>query len=423
MIQGNEQEYTLYSNKMNPAGIDPHRLALELLRKSELAAQGEFLKNGSRAYFDVGHLEISTPECANFYDALIWEKAGERIVDMLRAKLEDGHNVKINAFKNNTDPDGVSYGSHENYCVQRKVKFPEEFIERLVPHLVTRMIYTGAGDVVDGVYVISPCAYLTSQLVSGGNLSNTGVLHTRDEPHADPERFRRLHIIVGDALMGEYPILLRGFSTGHILRLIERGEVKSPPKLANPIEDMWHNVEQVAPEKWSFELDGGKKVTPMDIQRYYLAKVEKHVSGEKEKMAFKAWEWTLDKLEAGDLKALSRRVEWVSRLYEVERQIEVKGKHESVEIAACKQYSELGINRGLHYKLQTADGVDRLLDDDEIKRAILAPPSDTRAIVRTKLLEDYEASSVDWSEIRVSTEDGGYEKIELPDPYESSYKY
>lgn len=423
MVQGNEQEYTLYSNKMNPAGIDPHRLGLEVLRKSDLAAQGEYLKNGSRAYFDVGHLEISTPECSDFYDAIVWEKAGERIVDMVRLKLEEGHNVKISAYKNNTDPDGVSYGSHENYCVSRKVKFPDDFVEKLVPHMVTRIMYTGAGDMVDGVYVISPCAYLTSQLVSGGNLSNTGVIHTRDEPHADPERFRRLHIIIGDALLNEVAIMLRDFSTSMILRLLEEGKLKDPPRLAQPIEDMWANVEELAPEKWSVQLDGGKRVSPIEVQRWYLDRVEKLVEGEREKRAFKTWEQVLDKFEAGAVKTLAPKVEWISRLYAIERQIDRKGEHESVELAACKQYSEINRSRSLHYILEQEGKIDRIVSDKEILDAVRNPPRNTRACVRAQLLEDYEASSIDWSEVRLATEDGGYERIELPDPYSTDYKW
>lgn len=418
MVMGTEHEYTLFSHQMNPRGIDPHRLALEILRKSQFATQGEWLKNGSRAYFDVGHLEISTPECLDAYELLKYEKAGERIVDLARRKLEDFHNVKVSAYKNNTDPDGVSYGSHENYCVPRNVEFPGAYVKGLLPHLVTRISFCGAGDFIDRRYVLSPCAYLTSEIISGGNLSNTGILHTRDEPHADPTRWRRLHVIIGDALMSETSIWLRAFTTSGVLQLIERGLVDDAPQFREPLRDMWHMVEQVAPEQWKIELVDGKWVSPMDVQRYYLAKFEEHglVTTQREKEALSQWEWILDKLEQGDINKLKRKVEWMQRLIEVEKMIDVKGRDENVEIAAAKQYSELSAARGLYYKLEAEGAVDRVLTDEEIRKAILEPPN-TRAKARVKLLDDYEMGSIDWSEMSILTEDGGYERIHLPDPY------
>jgi proteasome accessory factor A len=417
-IMGSEHEYTLFSSQMNPRGIDPHRLALEVIRKSQFAAQGEWLKNGSRAYFDVGHLEISTPETLGALDMLTYEKAGERIVDLARMKLEEFHNVKVSAFKNNTDPDGVSYGSHENYCVPRNIEFPATYVRGLVPHLVTRIAFCGAGDFIDRRYVLSPCAYLTSELISGGNLSNTGILHTRDEPHADATRWRRLHVIIGDALMSETSIFLRAFTTNGVLELLEDGELHDAPQLREPLRDMWHMVEQVAPEQWKLELTTGKWVSPMDVQRYYLAKFEEHglIRTSEEKEAFALWELVLDKLDAGDIQALKRKVEWIMRLIEVEKMIDLKGRDENVEIAAAKQYSELSGASGLYYKLEKAGLVDRITTDDAIKRAMVTPP-DTRAKARVKLLEEYEMGSIDWSEMSILTEDGGYERIHLPDPY------
>src|SRR6266508_4335860 len=135
MVQGTEHEYTLYCRKMGTMGFDPHMMALDLLRDSDLHLAGEFITNGSRVYYDVGHFEVNTAE------------------------------TKIHAFKNNTSPDGTSYGSHENYCVSRDVAFPGRFIRELVPHLATRIIFTGAGDIVRGKYVLSPMAFLTSQVI------------------------------------------------------------------------------------------------------------------------------------------------------------------------------------------------------------------------------------------------------------------
>src|SRR3989454_10095298 len=152
-VQGTEHEYTLFCRRMGTLGFDPHVLALDLLRESDLHLAGEWITNGSRAYFDVGHFELSTCEVSNPKDLVTWEKAGEKILDWLRQVMEEKYTapgVKIHAFKNNTSPDGTSYGSHENYCVSRDVPFPQEYIRTLVPHLATRFIYTGAGDILDG---------------------------------------------------------------------------------------------------------------------------------------------------------------------------------------------------------------------------------------------------------------------------------
>jgi proteasome accessory factor A len=418
MIQGTEHEYTLYSDKLNPRGVDPHRLALDVLWRSNLGAEGEFLENGSRAYFDVGHLEIATSETLSPHELVAYEKAGDRMVDTVRMKLEEAHGVKINAYKNNTDPDGVSYGSHENYCVPRDIPFPDEYLDKLAPHLVSRMIYTGAGDFIDHQYVLSPCAYLTSQLVSGGNLSNTGVLHTRDEPHADPERFRRLHVIIGDALMAEPAILLRHFTTQGILQAIHEGRVEDPPELASPLEDMWHNVEHYEPDEWSFATKDGDEITPMDIQRYYLEIVEDLVETKEEQEAFDRWESILDEFEGDvDTKKLGKSIEWVARLNEIERQKEIKGHEEFVEMAAAKQYSELHPGRGLYWRRESEGLTERIVSDKEVKQAMEAPPH-TRAKARTELLTTYEVTTADWSEVRVLTEDGGTERLRLMDPYD-----
>src|SRR5437879_2497360 len=269
MVQGTEHEYTLYCRKMGTMGFDPHMMALDLLRESDLHLAGEFITNGSRVYYDVGHFEVSTAETTNFHDVVVWEKAGEKILDWLRRVMEEKYtgDMKIHAFKNNTSPDGTSYGSHENYCVSRDVAFPGQFIRDLVPHLATRIIYTGAGDIVRGKYVLSPMAFLTSQVISGETMHDTGILNTRDEPHADGRLWRRLHVIVGDALMNETAIMLRHFATSAILQLMEDGRLDDVPRLKDPIRDPWRNAAHPNPEQWTVELEGGRSASPTDSQR------------------------------------------------------------------------------------------------------------------------------------------------------------
>src|SRR5207253_1064260 len=198
MVQGTEHEYTLYCRKMGTMGFDPHMMALDLLRDSDLHLAGEFITNGSRVYYDVGHFEVSTAETTNFHDVVIWEKAGEKVLDWLRRVMEEKYtgDMKIHAFKNNTSPDGTSYGSHENYCVSR------------------------------------------------------------------------------DALMNETAIMLRHFVTSGVLQLMEDGKLSDVPRLKDPIRDLWQNVEIRNPEQWKVELEDGRTVSPIEIQRYYLGKIE-----------------------------------------------------------------------------------------------------------------------------------------------------
>lgn len=415
-VQGTEHEYTLYSKKMGPMGFDPHMVALDLLRESDLHMAGEFITNGARCYYDVGHFEVSTPEVTNYRDLIVWEKAGEKILDWLRKVMEEKYtaDARIHAFKNNTSPDGTSYGSHENYCVERRVPFPHQFVRELVPHFTTRIIYTGAGDLIDGKYVLSPSASLTSTVVSGETMHDTGVLNTRDEPHADGRRWRRLHVIVGDALMNETAIMLRHFTTQAVLTLMEMGKLDDAPKLAKPVEDMWHNVEKRNPDMWEVHLDPDEVVSPIDIQRYYLEKAEPLVESERERFAFKTWEQVLDGLEKKKSKDLARKIEWLDRYYAIQEAKEEKGGTD-VEMMACKQYSEIAVERSLFYRRQRAGLLDRVVTDDEILKAIRDPPTDTRAYLRRKLCDMFNIEKIDWS--YVVADDGGRKRIELPDPY------
>ncbi len=417
MVQGTEHEYTLYCRKMGSMGFDPHTLALDLLRESDLHLAGEFITNGSRVYYDVGHFEVSTAETTNFHDVVIWEKAGEKILDWLRRVMEDKYTAgetKIHAFKNNTSPDGTSYGSHENYCVSRDVPWPNRFIRDLVPHLSTRIIYTGSGDIIRGKYVLSPMAFLTSQVISGETMHDTGILNTRDEPHADGRLWRRLHVIVGDALMNEAAILLRHFTTSGILQLMEADALGDVPRLKDPVRDLWHNVETRNPEQWRVELEDGTVVSPIDVQRFYLGKVETIVEDDWERRALRMWEEVLDDLEHRRSKDAARRVEWLDRYFAIQAAAGDK-EGPDVEMMACKQYSEIGAERSLFYKRQREGLVDRITDDGAIKAAIATPPEDTRARLRRELCDTFNIEMIDWSVLVVN--DGTRRRIDLPDPY------
>src|SRR2546425_1162920 len=323
MVQGTEHEYTLYCRKMGTMGFDPHMMALDLLRESDLHLAGEFITNGSRVYYDVGHFEVSTAETTNFHDVVIWEKAGETMHD-------------------------------------------------------------------------------------------TGILNPRDEPHADGRLWRRLHVIVGDALMNETAIMLRHFVTSGVLQLMEDGLLSDVPRLKDPIRDLWHNVEIRNPDQWKVELEDGKIVSPIDIQRYYLEKIETIVKDDWERRALRTFEEVLDGLENHRSKELAHQIEWLDRYIAIQEAGEKKAGPD-VEMMACKQYSEIGAERSLFYKRQRAGLVDRITDDDAIKKAIQEPPKDTRAALRRELCDTFNIEMIDWSMLIVN--DGTRRRIDLLDPY------
>jgi proteasome accessory factor A len=419
-IQGTEHEYTLYCETMQSMGMDPHALALDILRRSNLHAAGEFTTNQSRAYLDCGHLELSTCETGSFRDLLVWEKAGEKIVDWLRKKVEEERcsgKVRVWAYKNNTSPDGTAYGSHENYCVSRTVAFPERFEAELVPHLVTRLIYTGAGDILDGKYVLSPSAYKTGALISSDTMHNTGVLNTRDEPHAQGAKYRRLHLQIGDALMNETAILLRNFTTSAVLQLMEENMLNDAPRLARPVEDMWKIIENTNPDKWKLELTDGKTVSPVDIQEYYLGKIEVIVETDIEKRALGLLDEILGLFKRKDGKKLSRKVEWLDRYYAIQGLSEDDDIGSKAAMKVCKRYSELGEDRGIYYDRRRKGLIDRILTDDRVLSAIAEPPGDTRAHARKALCEKYgpDVVDIDWSCVTVSVS-GVQKTIELEEP-------
>src|SRR5947208_3272592 len=308
MVQGTEHEYTLYCRKMGTMGFDPHMMALDLLRESDLHLAGEFITNGSRVYYDVGHFEVSTAEAMHV----------------------------------------------------------------------------------------------------------AGILNDPDEPHAAGRLLRRLHVIVGDALMNETAIMLRHFVTSGVLQLMEDGRLDDVPRLKDPIRDLWRNVEIRNPEQWKVELEDGRTVSPIDIQRYYLEKVETIVLDDWEKRALRTFEEVWDGLENRRSKELAHRIEWLDRWFAIQEAGQKKAGPD-VEMMACKQYSEIGAERSLFYKRQRAGLVDRITDDEAIKKAIQEPPKDTRAALRRELCDTFNIEMIDWSMLIVN--DGTRRRIDLLDPY------
>ena len=244
-----------------------------------------FLENGARFYQDTGcHPEYATPECASPRQLIVYDKAGERILEDLQLYAEEKIREeriagKLSIFKNNTDFVGNSYGCHENYLVDRDVDF-YYLAEQLIPFLVTRQIFSGAGKVFqtqDGVhYCISQRAQHIYQKISGTTTNDRSIINTRDEPHADREKYRRLHVIVGDSNMSEYTNFLKVGTCAVVLQMIEDNFINQDFTLRNPVKAI-KDISYDTTCKRKLRLDNGREYSPIEIQMEYCEMAHKYV--------------------------------------------------------------------------------------------------------------------------------------------------
>src|ERR1700716_129004 len=280
-IFGLENEYGLTCTLNGQRRLSPDNVARYLFEKVIPGARNAnvFLENGARLYLDTGfHPEYATPECADITDLVIHDKAGERIVEDLlhqaeKRLREDGISGHILLFKNNTDSAGNSYGCHENYLVEREGDFTK-FTDVLIPFLVTRQVYAGAGKVLQtargAMYCISQRAEHIWEGVSSATTRSRPIINTRDEPHADAERFRRLHVIVGDSNMSEYTTFLKVGTTSIVLRILE--EDSRPWRdltLENPIRAI-REISHDTTCRRRVRLANGRELSAVEIQAEYL---------------------------------------------------------------------------------------------------------------------------------------------------------
>src|SRR5579884_4111 len=356
------------------------------------------LANGARLYNDHGHPEYATPECRSLRDLVAHDKAGERIVYAAARRRAEQRGCAVTLYKNNTDFHGASYGTHEGYLMRRDVP-PDVLIEALLPFFVTRSIYTGAGKV--GVendsaaigrvpFQLSQRADFFSVEASVDTLHNRPLVNTRDEPHATPRLYRRLHVICGDANMSEYATALKVGATSLVLSLLEEG-LTPPVKLVDPIRA----VKQVSRDlslKQTIERQGGPALTALEIQRIYLAEAEKRLCGKDEETDWVIAEWsaTLDALETDPFR-LADRLDWVAKYqllnaFREEQGLEWNDPYlQSLDLA----YHDVDPEQGLYYGLEQAGEMRRLVTDGRIQAAMSCPPFDTRAFLRGVFVERF----------------------------------
>ncbi|GEK18700.1 Pup--protein ligase [Cellulomonas persica] len=437
-IFGLETEYGVTCAATDGRGLSADEVARYLFRK--VVAWGRssnvFLRNGSRLYLDVGsHPEYATAECDDVRQLVTHDRAGERILEGLVAdaqqRLEhEGLPGTIHLFKNNTDSAGNSYGCHENYLVRRQGDFGR-LSDVLVPFLITRQVLTGAGKVLStprgAMYCLSQRADHIWEAVSSATTRSRPIINTRDEPHADAEHFRRLHVIVGDSSMSETTTMLKVGATDLLLRLVEAGIPMRDLSLENPIRairDISHDMTGMAP----ITLANGRTATAVDLQEEYLARVSdfvaQHGGGSPlDKQVLELWERGLHALRTGDLSLVERELDWVIKHRLIER---YRAKHDlplsDVRVQRLDlAYHDISRTEGLYNLLAAKGLVERLTTDVEVFEATAVPPQTTRAKLRGDFVRAAQEArrdyTVDWVHLKLN--DQAQRTVLCKDPFRS----
>ncbi|GMR01742.1 MAG: Pup--protein ligase [Acidimicrobiia bacterium] len=435
-IFGIENEYGVTCVLRGQRRLSPDEVARYLFRRvvSWGRSSNVFLENGSRLYLDVGsHPEYATPECDSLYDVVAHDKAGERILEGLveSAELrlaEEGIRGDIYLYRNNTDSAGNSYGCHENYLIRRHADF-QRTIDTLIPYLVTRQIWAGAGKLLNTargtVYSLAQRAEHIWEGSSSATTRSRPIINTRDEPHADAERYRRLHVIAGDSNMSEYVTYTKIGATVALLQMLEDEVVFRDLTLENPIRAIREISHDITCRR-RIRLANGRELSALDIQWEYLGRVMRYarVSGVTPEIerAISMWEHLLTGLEK-DPMTLHREVDWVAKHHLMER---YRLKHDlplsSAKLALIDlNYHDVNRKRGLYYMMETAGLMDRIVTDDAITEAMLRPPATTRARLRGEFIKAAKAKrrdfTVDWVHLKLN--DQAQRTVLCKDPFKA----
>ena len=435
-IFGIENEYGVTCTFEGQRRLTPDEVARYLFRKvvSWGRSSNVFLANGARLYLDVGsHPEYATPECDDVRQVVIHDKAGERVVEGLvddaQARItEEGVAGQIYVFKNNTDSAGNSYGCHENYLVGRQGEF-SRISDILIPFLVSRQLTCGAGKIVTvgraPTYSLSQRADHIWEGVSSATTRSRPIINTRDEPHADAERYRRLHVIVGDSNMSETTTMLKVGSADLVLRMIEAGVVMRDLTLENPIRairDISHDMSG----RHTVRLANGREMSALDLQSEYFEKAAAFADREglddpTAKSVLDLWERTLTAVETDDLSAVETEIDWVMK-YQLLRRYADR-HHLELDDPRMLQidlaYHDINRERGLFYLWQRRGKTARVCTDLEIFEAKSVPPQTTRAKLRGDFIraaqEHRRDFTVDWVHLKLN--DQAQRTVLCKDPF------
>ncbi|WP_292603137.1 depupylase/deamidase Dop [Nocardioides sp. REDSEA-S30_B4] len=379
---------------------DPSQLTDE-----DLGLANVILTNGARLYVDHAHPEFSTPEVTNPLDIVRWDKAGEQVMldaQKRAAALPGGQPILL--YKNNTDGKGASYGAHENFLMRRSTPFAD-IVKHLTPFFVSRQVVCGAGrvgigqDGRDHGYQISQRADFFEVEVGLETTLKRPIINPRDEPHADPEKYRRLHVIIGDANLAEISTYLKVGTTALVLAMIEDRFIDRDLGVDGPVSAL-RAVSHDPSLQQLVTLHDGRRLTAVQLQMEYLDLARKYVedrygsdADDQTLDVLARWESVLDRLER-DPMSLATELDWVAKLKLLEQYRQRDGlewddpKLQMIDI----QYSDIRPEKGLYQRLVQGGRIQRLLTDETVERAMHEPPTDTRAYFRGRCLERYPAA-------------------------------
>ena len=388
------------------------------LTDEDMGLANVILTNGARLYVDHAHPEYSSPEVTGPRDGVLWDKAGERVMaEASRRAAMVPAATPISLYKNNVDNKGASYGAHENYLMRRETPFAD-VVRHLTPFFVTRQVVTGAGRVGIGQdgrgagFQISQRADYFEVEVGLETTLKRPIINTRDEPHANAEKYRRLHVIIGDANLAEVSAYLKLGTTALVLAMIEDrwlgGDSGVDFSLDRPVTTL-HEVSHDPTLRQLVQLRSGRTLTGVQLQMEYAEQARKYVEDRygadadpETRDVLDRWESVLTRLE-GDPMSCARELDWVAKL----TILEGYRSRDGLDWAAPRlqavdlQYSDVRPEKGLYNRLAARGRFERILTDEEIERAVVEPPEDTRAYFRGRCLARYadQVAAASWDSV------------------------
>ena len=386
---------------------DKERFANQPNRSFREIKSDRILINGARLYNDHAHPEYSTPECQSLFDLVAHDKAGERILQECAERRSQELGERVILYKNNTDFYGHSYGCHDNYLMDRDVPF-DYLKTSILPFFITRQIFAGAGKIgieteaglaTPGHFQLTQRSDFFHVEASVDTMHKRPIVNTRDEPHADPAKYRRLHGIVGDANMSEYATALKIGTTALVIELIEQRLIPDTCAIANPIDTI-KLISHDQTYRWMLQKVDGKMISAIDHQREFLEIAQKHLVRQDSETdwVLTQWEQTLDALENNPMD-LTDRIDWVAKKWLLETFVESEEIEwddpwlQSIDL----EYHNINVEEGLFYGLP----MQNVVTDEQIQAAMHTPPADTRAYFRGKSLNKFEdaVKTVQWDSI------------------------
>ena len=397
----------------------------------DLGLANVILPNGARYYVDHAHPEYSTPECLTARELVIHDKAGERILERslreVATQMPEAPSLMI--YKNNSDGKGNSYGTHENYLVDRQTPFAD-IVRELTPFFVSRQVFCGAGKLGSEapwdergrpIYQLTQRADFFETEVGLETTLKRPIINTRDEPHADPEKYRRLHVIIGDANMCEVAQFLKVGTTAIVLKMIE-DRFLPDLSLDGPVRAL-HEISRDITCTAQVPMADGRRLSAVQLQWEYFEHAKKYVEREDDtpdnREVLERWEAVLAALESEPL-SLYRELDWVAkyRLLEGYRDRGGLDRGDPKLRVIDLQYHDVRQNKGLYYRLARSDQVERLVSEEDVARAVMDPPEDTRAYFRGRCIGKFPdaIAAASWDSLIVDTGAEALQRIPMREP-------